>query len=239
MRSKARKPVQCELSMAFPLEVRSRFHESSWMRVLIATSNQGKLGDFAGAAAVHGITVDGLADFAMLPEAVEDGATFEENARKKAEHYSRFASGELVLADDSGLSVEALGGGPGVYSARYATTDGTGGKSRDSANNAKLLRELEAVAEAERGARFVCVISAARDGREVAHFRGEAAGVILREARGSMGFGYDPLFYFPSLGKSFAELTSKEKASVSHRGEALRKFLEWARQADVHEERRG
>jgi XTP/dITP diphosphohydrolase len=207
------------------------------MRVLIASSNQGKLRDFAGAADVHGITVAGLADFAKLPEAVEDGATFEENARKKAEHYSRFVAGELVLANDSGLSVEALGGAPGVYSARYAATDETGEKSTDAANNAKLLRELEAVAE--RGARFVCVISVARDGQEVAHFRGEAAGVILREARGSMGFGYDPLFYFPSLGKSFAELTSQEKALVSHRGEALRKFLEWARQADVHEHTRG
>ena len=90
------------------------------MRVLIATSNQGKLRDFAGAAAVYGIAVEGLPDFASLPEAVEDGATFEENARKKAEHYSRFAPGELVLADDSGLSVDALGGAPGVYSARYA-----------------------------------------------------------------------------------------------------------------------
>jgi XTP/dITP diphosphohydrolase len=90
------------------------------MRVLIATSNQGKLRDFAAAAAVHGFTVDGLADFARLPEALEDGATFEENARKKAEHYSRFATGELVLADDSGLSVDALDGAPGVYSARYA-----------------------------------------------------------------------------------------------------------------------
>ncbi len=99
----------------------------------------------------------------------------------------------------------------------------------DTANNAKLLRELEAVAEAQRMARFICVISAARDGREVASFRGEAAGVILREARGGMGFGYDPLFYLPALGKSFAELAPEEKAQVSHRGEALRRFLEWAR----------
>jgi XTP/dITP diphosphohydrolase len=214
------------------------------MRVLIATSNQGKLRDFAGAAAVFGISIDGLADFKDLPEAVEDGATFEENARKKAEHYSRFAAGELVLADDSGLSVDALGGAPGVYSARYAAQNGkhganqsalldqVTGNSSDLANNAKLLRELEPIADRERTGRFVCVISAARDGREVSHFRGEAAGVILREARGSMGFGYDPLFYLPSLGKSFAELTPEEKAGVSHRGEALRKFLEWARQSD-------
>jgi XTP/dITP diphosphohydrolase len=214
------------------------------MRVLIATSNGGKLRDFAGAAAAHGITVEGLPGFATLPKAVEDGATFEENARKKAEHYSRFAPGELVLADDSGLSVDALGGAPGVHSARYAMEEANHPAANEScsetaevvrlkldrANNAKLLRELRAVAEGERGASFVCVLSAARDGGEVAHFRGEARGVILREARGTMGFGYDPLFCLPALAKSFAELTSTEKAAVSHRGAALRRFLEWAQQ---------
>src|ERR1700681_3543811 len=145
------------------------------MRIFIATLNQGKLRDFAGAAAVYGVTVAGLADFSSLPEAVEDGATFEENARKKAEHYSRFAVGELVLADDSGLSVDALGGAPGVHSARYAaqhiaqpaaqpiSQHDASGNSDDTANNAKLLRELDAVAETERTARFVCVISAARE----------------------------------------------------------------------------
>ena len=218
------------------------------MRILIATSNQGKLRDFAGAAALYGIRVEGLANFASLPEAVEDGATFEENARKKAEHYSRFAPGELVLADDSGLSVEALGGQPGVHSARYAAADAVNDDAAsidrasidlantdlaniDLANNAKLLRKLEAVPEPERAARFVCVLSAARDGRQVAHFRGESCGMILRQARGTMGFGYDPLFYLPALGKSFAELTPEEKAPVSHRGAALRAFLEWVRQA--------
>jgi XTP/dITP diphosphohydrolase len=205
------------------------------LRVLIATSNAGKLRDFRGAAAVHGIVVEGLRDFSDLPEAVEDGATFEENARKKAEHYSRFAPGELVLADDSGLSVDALGGAPGVHSARYYALpmreSGASCMDRagiDRANNAKLLRELQTVAEGERGACFVCVISAARDGREVAHFRGEARGVVLRQARGAMGFGYDPLFYLPTLAKSFAELTPGEKSLVSHRGAALRKFLQWA-----------
>lgn len=212
------------------------------MRVLIATSNQGKLRDFAGAALAHGITVDSLPDFAILPEVVEDGATFEENARKKAEHYSRFAAGELVLVDDSGLAVDALGGAPGVHSARYAA-DEKPAKSEtpeiftngpDAANNAKLLRELQSVVGSNRSARFVCLISAARDGCQVAHFRGEAAGVILPAPRGSMGFGYDPLFYFPALGKSFAELTPEEKALVSHRGQAWRKFLAWAqRQAKL------
>src|ERR1035437_3097373 len=210
------------------------------MRVLIATSNQGKLRDFAGAALVHGITVDPLPNFANLPEAVEDGATFEENARKKAEHYSRFAAGELVLADDSGLSVDALGGAPAVHSARYAAdeksaksdTPEISTNSPDAANNAMLLRELQSVAGSNRSARFVCLISAARDGRQVAHFRGEATGVILHAPRGSMGFGYDPLFYLPALGKSFAELTPDEKALVSHRGQALRKFLAWANLRD-------
>lgn len=203
------------------------------MRILIATSNKGKLRDFAGAAAVYSLQVEALPNFTSLPEAVEDGATFEENARKKAEHYSSFAAGELVLADDSGLAVDALNGAPGVYSARYAAADDVSGNSCDEANNRKLLHELESVAETARIGRFVCVISAARDGREVAHFRGEAEGLILREKRGAMGFGYDPLFWFPSLAKSFAELTPDEKALVSHRGEALRKFLAWAREQNA------
>jgi len=205
------------------------------MRVLIATSNSGKLRDFAGAAAVYEITIEGLPDFFALPEAVEDGVTFEENARKKAEHYSRFAAGELVLADDSGLEVDALNGAPGVYSARYAAADDLSGNSSDAANNARLLQELDAVRGAERTGRFVCVISAARNGKEVAHFRGEADGIILRESRGKMGFGYDSLFYLPSQAKSFAELTADEKALVSHRGAALRKFLAWAASSGAHE----
>jgi XTP/dITP diphosphohydrolase len=202
------------------------------MNVLIATSNKGKLRDFAGAALVYGIKVDGIQNFSSLPEAVEDGLTFEENARKKSEHYSRFAPGELVLADDSGLAVDALGGAPGVYSARYAAGE-SGGNSNDAANNARLLRELDAVSDAERAGHFVCVISAARDGREVDKFRGEAEGTILCAPRGSLGFGYDPLFYFAPLGKTFAELTPEEKATVSHRGAALRKFLEWTRQSSA------
>ena len=199
------------------------------MRILIATSNPGKLRDFAGAASVFGITMEELPTFSALPEAVEDGLTFEENARKKAEHYSRFVPGEMVLADDSGLAVDALNGAPGVYSARYAAADEANGNSSDAANNSKLLRELESVPEPARTGHFVSVISAARDGRELANFRGEADGVILRKPRGTMGFGYDPLFWIPSLAKTFAELTPDEKALVSHRGAALQKFLVWAR----------
>ena len=197
--------------------------------VFIATSSSGKLRDFAAAAAE--IEIQALPGFESLPAVVEDGATFEENARKKAEHYSRLARGKLVLADDSGLKVEALGGAPGVRSARYGA-DGSSSLSNlpaDEANNARLLRELEKTGDSERAARFVCVIAAARDGKTLALFRGEAAGVITHAPRGAGGFGYDPLFYFPSLGKTFAELSPKEKAAVSHRGAAFRKFLEWYR----------
>ena len=192
--------------------------------VLIATSNPGKLRDFAGAAAPLGITVSSLPDFDSLPRVVEDGSTFKDNARKKAEHYSRFAPGEIVLADDSGLEVDALNGAPGVGSARYATTSPPE-KADDQANNTRLLRELSQATD--RRARFVCVIAAAQDGRTLATFCGEAQGRILEAPRGSGGFGYDPLFLFPALGKTFAELTSEEKASVSHRGVAFRKFLDW------------
>ena len=199
-------------------------------RILIATSNPGKLRDFAGAALPHGIEIASLSNFASLPEVKEDGNTFEANARKKAEHYSRYAAGEVVLADDSGLEVDALGGAPGVHSARYAgdqphlLTNNTD----DQANNARLLRELKTVPPQNRSGRFICVIAAARDGETLAVFRGQAEGVILDRPRGSNGFGYDPLFYFPQIKKTFAELTPEEKASYSHRGAAFSKLLRWS-----------
>lgn len=197
-------------------------------RVLIATSNLGKLRDFAGAAASSGIEVAAIPSFSSLPTIVENGATFEANARAKAEHYSRYVPGELVLADDSGLEVEALGGAPGVRSARYA-----GETTTDEQNNARLLQELQGTPNDRRSARFVCVIAAARDGQTLSTFHGEASGVILREARGSGGFGYDPLFLFPPLGKTFAELTAEEKAKVSHRGRAYKAFVEWVERSEL------
>lgn len=194
--------------------------------VLIATSNAGKLRDFAGAAKSHDVEIAGLMDFRSIPEPVEDQPTFEGNARKKAEHYSRYAPGRLVLADDSGLTVDALNGAPGVHSARYAA-ETKDANSSDEANNAKVLRETENVPDDKRGAAFVCVIAVARDGQTLATFHGEARGVLLREKRGTGGFGYDPLFFFPAIGKTFAELSPEEKAKYSHRGQAFRKFLEW------------
>ena len=200
-------------------------------RVLIATSNPGKLRDFAGAAAAFGVEIASIPGFASLPPVVEDGLTFEANARKKVESYSRHAAGELVLADDSGLEVDALGGAPGVHSARYAAEAPhlAGANSDDEANNARLLRELKSVPPERRTARFVCVIAAARDGQTLEVFRGEAEGIILDTPRGSNGFGYDPLFFFPKIQKTFAELSAEEKAQYSHRGAAFRMFLEWTR----------
>lgn len=199
-------------------------------RILIATSNVGKLRDFAGAAAPLGIEVASIPGFPSLPPVIEDGTTFEANARKKAESYSRHTPGEIVLADDSGLEVDALGGAPGVHSARYAADAPhlVESNTDDEANNRRLLRELKNVPPEKRTARFVCVIAAAQDGRALQVFRGQAEGMILDAVRGTNGFGYDPLFYFPQIGKTFAELSAEEKAKYSHRGAAFRQFLEWA-----------
>jgi XTP/dITP diphosphohydrolase len=204
--------------------------------VLVATSNPGKLRDFAGAAAPYGITIANIPHFSSLPQVVEDGNTFEENARKKAESYSLAVPGELVLADDSGLEIDALGGAPGVHSARYAARDLQNNEPHtadcntdDEANNARVLRELKGIPEPKRTARFVCVLAVARDGQTLRTFRGAAEGVILDAPRGQNGFGYDPLFYFPQIGKTFAELSAVEKAQYSHRGAAFRAFLDWYR----------
>jgi len=197
--------------------------------ILVATSNAGKLLDFAAAAVSFGIEIASIPNFASLPGVIEDGLTFEENARKKAENYSREVPGEMVLADDSGLEVDALGGAPGVHSARYAADAPhlMNSNTDDQANNARLLRELKDVPDDKRSARFVCVIAAARDGQTLEVFRGEAEGTILNHLRGTSGFGYDPLFYFPQIQKAFAELTAEEKAHYSHRGAAFRQFLAW------------
>jgi XTP/dITP diphosphohydrolase len=203
-------------------------------RIFIATSNPGKLRDFAGAAAVHGIEIAAIPDFSSIPTVVADGATFEENARKKAEGYSRYVPEEIVVADDSGLEIDALNGEPGVHSARYAAPDLIQKQPReadantdDDANNTRVLRELKNVPHDKRTGRFVCVLAAARDGKTLATFLGTAEGIILDAPRGTNGFGYDPLFYFPAINKTFAELTAEEKSRYSHRGAAFRAFLDW------------
>jgi XTP/dITP diphosphohydrolase len=198
-------------------------------KILIATSNPGKLRDFAGAAAGHGIEIASIPDFSSLPPVVEDGLTFDANARKKAEEYSRAVPGEMVVADDSGLEVDALNGAPGVHSARYAADQPhlADENTDDEANNARVLRELRKFPPDRRTGRFVCVLAVARDGTTLATFRGTAEGTILDSPRGTNGFGYDPLFYFPQIQKTFAELSAEEKSHYSHRGAAFREFLRW------------
>ncbi|MFZ0137593.1 MAG: RdgB/HAM1 family non-canonical purine NTP pyrophosphatase [Candidatus Sulfotelmatobacter sp.] len=202
-------------------------------KILIATSNPGKLRDFAGAAVRCGVEIAGIPEFSSLPAVVEDGLTFEANARKKAEAYSRYVPGEMVVADDSGLEIDALHGAPGVHSARYAADQPAQADANtdDEANNARVLRELQEIPPAQRTGRFVCVLVAARDGKTLATFRGTAEGRILDVPSGANGFGYDPLFYFPPIKKTFAELSAEEKSQYSHRGAAFREFLQWCRRS--------
>jgi XTP/dITP diphosphohydrolase len=203
-------------------------------RILIATSNSGKLRDFAAMASPLGIEIASVPGFSSLPPVVEDGLTFEQNARKKAEAYGVHAPGEIVLADDSGLEVDALGGAPGIHSARYASEAPHRAEcnSADKANNDRLIRELTDVLSEKRTARFVCVLAAARDGQTLATFRGQAEGIILDHGEGTEGFGYDPLFYFPEIQRTFAQVSAEQKAQHSHRGKAFREFLMWYRSAE-------
>lgn len=188
-------------------------------KLTIATSNPHKVEEISAVLRPLGIDCVALGR-TDIPEPDEDGVTFEENARIKAVAYAR-ALGEMVLADDSGLEVDALDGAPGVQSARYAGLGATRAE-RDAANNAKLLAALAGVPDARRAARFVCVLTIARpDGTIIAESRGTFEGVIGHVPRGANGFGYDPLLVLPD-GRTSAELTSEEKNARSHRGNALR-----------------
>jgi XTP/dITP diphosphohydrolase len=189
------------------------------VRIYCATGNAGKLREFRLAGELLGIDIAPLPDLQSIPAPEENGASFEENARLKAEYYSRFAPGPL-FADDSGLEVDALGGEPGVHSARYA-----GGSANDEANNRLLLQRLGE--NPERTGRFVCVIALAESGKTSRTFRGEVEGEILRAPRGVGGFGYDPLFYYPPFGRSFGEVDGPKKFDVSHRGKALRELMQY------------
>lgn len=186
------------------------------MRIWCASTNRGKLAEFRLAVEEFGggrFTVEPLEGMREIPPAEETGATFEENAIQKALYYGRHAEG-LLFADDSGLEVDALGGAPGVYSARFAG-EGAG----DAANNRLLLERLAGTED--RAARFVCVAALVDGARLVGTFRGTVEGRIIEEARGSHGFGYDPLFYYPAFGCTFGEASEEQKLGVSHRGNAL------------------
>jgi non-canonical purine NTP pyrophosphatase (RdgB/HAM1 family) len=196
------------------------------VEVLFATGNLYKVEEVRAILTPLGIAVRSLADVASAPaEPEEDGSSFEDNARLKARYYAR-ELGVACVAEDSGLEVDALGGAPGVYSARYAAATGTR-EERDRANNHKLLRELAHVPGGERQARFVCVASLADPaGRILAEARGTYEGMIASEPRGNNGFGYDPLLYLPDRHCTSAELPPEEKHARSHRGKAFRALAE-------------
>jgi XTP/dITP diphosphohydrolase len=193
-----------------------------------ATSNPGKLAEFTTAAASSGVEVLPLPGLAAMPEPREDAATFRGNAELKALAYSRLAPGLLVMADDSGLEVEALGGQPGVRSARFADDMGFEPRSpasKDTRNNRCVLSLLAALPNPTRAARFTCELAVARDGKILHNARGRVDGVLLTAPRGADGFGYDPLFLVPALGLTFAELPREQKWQLSHRGNAFRALL--------------
>ncbi|HEY2647473.1 MAG TPA: RdgB/HAM1 family non-canonical purine NTP pyrophosphatase [Candidatus Acidoferrales bacterium] len=197
--------------------------QSSPLRLLVASSNRGKLREYQALAEPAGASVDlaFIPNFDSLPVFEEIWPTFGENAAGKALHYSRFAKG-LVIADDSGLVVPALGGAPGVLSARYAGPDAS-----DADRIQKLLGEMNGKNSRDREARFVCVVAVAQSGIVRGLFSASAEGILLDEPRGLGGFGYDPIFYFPALGKTYAEISREEKNLYSHRGKAFHKALEF------------
>jgi XTP/dITP diphosphohydrolase len=192
-----------------------------------ASSNAGKLRDFSVAAAVFGVKIAVLPGLSEIPAPAEDGANFAANARLKAEQYSRARPGLLVLADDSGLEVDALGGAPGVRSARYADDAGfdvIDSEDADGRNNLYLLEQLRGHARPWT-ARYRCVLALARDGVTLLTASGAVEGEIIVEPHGTGGFGYDPLFWLTELGKTMAEIDLETKQRLSHRGRALRALL--------------
>jgi XTP/dITP diphosphohydrolase len=201
------------------------------LRLYAATTSAGKLRDFRTAAKAYSVEIEPLPGIETIPAPEEDGDTFLANAATKAVYYSRSAPGELVVADDSGLEVDALGGAPGVRSARFAADTGLvdspdANDNTDVWNNILLLQKMEAFPPELRTARYHCTLVAARDGEVVQVADGTVEGMILDAPRGTGGFGYDPVFYLPKLGKTMAEIDLETKLSVSHRGRALKELLQ-------------
>lgn len=188
--------------------------------VIIATKNQGKAKEFETLFLPRGFAVKTLLDYPELEDVEETGSNFEENAVLKAETISKLL-GVRVIADDSGLEIDALEGRPGVYSARYAGAD-----KDDQANIDKVLEQLLNVPENERTAKFCCALAMAEPGKETLTVFGSCEGRILREQKGTNGFGYDPIFFVEREGKTMAELSAEEKNRISHRAEAIRKLDE-------------
>lgn len=199
-------------------------------RLFAGTTSDGKLRDFRTAAQTWSISIEPLPGLQTIPAPEEDGTTFQENATLKAIYYSHFAPGELVLADDSGLEVDALHGEPGVRSARFAADAGLvdspdANDNTDVWNNMVLLQRMAGLPAAQRTARYRCVLVVARDGEPLHSAEGAVEGLLLDAPRGTGGFGYDPLFYLPDLGQTIAEISLEAKLSLSHRGRALQALL--------------
>jgi len=213
-------PCFGHLNFGFVSNFEFRASDLPLMDLIIATSNLNKLKEFKALLTDYRVTLLSLKDFPHVPEIEEDGKTFRENALKKATLVAR-ATGKLTIADDSGIEVEALGGRPGVYSARFA-----GPCAGDAENNAKLLEELKGVAPDKRGACFKCVLCIVTPQGETACVEGECRGVIIGSLRGHHGFGYDPLFLVPEYNKTFSEMPPEQKNRISHRSRALRKLLD-------------
>lgn len=196
---------------------------SAWLELLIATKNAGKVAEFRELITGRQVALSDLSNDPTAPDVPEDGASFLENACIKASAYAKHA-GCWALADDSGLSVDALDGKPGIHSARWAINHNAG--KGDAANNALLLKQLADVPDGQRGARFVCALALADEkGRIVLTCQDEVIGSMLREPRGTNGFGYDPLFVVAAFNKTTAELSSDEKHAISHRGKAMRRMV--------------
>jgi XTP/dITP diphosphohydrolase len=189
----------------------------------MATRNPGKIRELAALLQDSGVKLLSLADFPKLPEIPEEGATFADNAATKAMEVARL-TGHPALADDSGLMVDALGGAPGVFSARYAQDRTSPRPPSDADNWGKLLDELKNVPQGQRGARFVCELALATSDGRLLTARGECAGVIALEPRGDTGFGYDPVFWVPEYGATMAQLGPEIKNKISHRARALAAF---------------
>jgi XTP/dITP diphosphohydrolase len=200
------------------------------LRLFVATTNEGKLADFREAAEEYQIVIDPVPALRTIPAPQEDGLTFEANAITKAVYYSGFAPGEIVIADDSGLEVDELDGAPGVRSARFAADSGLvdspdANDNTDVWNNLILLQKLAGVPAENRTARYRCVLAAARDGEVLFTSDGTIEGIILEAPHGTGGFGYDPLFYLPSLDQTMADLDISVKFALSHRGLAFADLL--------------
>ncbi len=195
--------------------------------LVLATTNLGKLKELQQMLFGQGVIVRGLAEFPVLPPAPEDADTFRENARCKSLYYAGLLKDKTVLADDSGLEVDALQGAPGVHSSRFAACSSPDRAQRDAANNALLLQRLRGIPQEKRTARFRCCLCLSQRDNVLAEFDGTVEGMIAEEPFGENGFGYDPLFYLPRRECTIAQLDAPQKNLISHRGQALAKFVLW------------